>query len=351
MSAFKIGNYRKIGFLVVLGTMTVSNAFACAVPVFRYALERWPSDTYTITQFRSGPLPPAEQAIADAWQAAATNFTANITLTDRNVSGNTHFPLPWLTVDFPDEKAMPLAAWRGPFTADATRSLLDSPVRRELIRRIIQGDSVVWLLLDGDASAARLLDSELAKLQKEVTVPEVDPDDPRTEGNRDLKIVFSVLPISHADPSEKLFVEMLLHTDPALTNVIGPVAFPIFGRGRLLMGLTGKDLTAATIGQVSHYLCGNCSCEIKQENPGVDLLLAVNWDEAIQKLVIQDPPLPPLIGLGTLAVPKPTTVLPSGHAPGAVEHRSLRRNLILVFAFVAGIVALGTLLFQRWKRP
>src|SRR5262245_65804907 len=54
---------------VILGGLLLLNpspARACNVPVFRYALERWPADTYEVIVFHRGPLMPADKALTDA---------------------------------------------------------------------------------------------------------------------------------------------------------------------------------------------------------------------------------------------------------------------------------------------
>jgi hypothetical protein len=329
--------------LVWCAAMTAVSVFACNVPVFRYALERWPADNFGVTIFRQGALPAAEQAVADAMKEASEKYAANFMLRIVDVTGPTNFPLPAMTVDFPFNRGTEMIAWRGPFTADTGRLLLDSPVRRELARRIVKGDSVVWLLLDGDEPTKKLLDTELRRLEKETTVPEVDPNDPRTMGNTELKIAFSVLPISRNDPAEKLFVAMLRNAAPSLTNFTGPIAFPIFGRGRALAALAGEELSAESIAGATEYLCGACSCEIKAQNPGMDLLLAVNWEDAIEERTIQDPPLPPLVSLSTLAAsaqPPPVVVADGG----------LRRNLLLALGVLLCMVIIGTVVFLQRQR-
>jgi hypothetical protein len=262
------------------------------------------------------------------------------------VPAPTNFPLPSLTVNFPFGRGTEAVAWRGPFTADVGRLLLDSPVRRELARRLVKGDAVVWLLLDGDAATRKMLDTELRKLEEEITVPEVDPNDPRTMGNTQLKIAFSVLPLSRTDPAEKLLVAMLLNAAPSLTNKPGPVLFPVFGRGRILAALAGEELNAENIVAATEYLCGACSCEIKAQNPGMDMLLAVNWEDAIEERTIQDPPLPPLVSLSSLAA----SAKPAATPPSAAGDSGLRRNLIFVLAIVLGVALLGTITFLRRQR-
>jgi len=42
-------------------------------------------------------------------------------------------------------------------------------------------------------------------------------------------------------------------------------------------------LNEGFIEDVTHFLLGSCSCEVKAQNPGWDLLLNVDWDEALKK--------------------------------------------------------------------
>src|SRR5947207_1747684 len=56
--------------------------YACNVPVFRYALERWPAANYEVVLFHRGPLNPAEQA-ARALLEQAAQRTANLALSRR----------------------------------------------------------------------------------------------------------------------------------------------------------------------------------------------------------------------------------------------------------------------------
>jgi hypothetical protein len=55
----------------------------------------------------------------------------------------------------------------------------------------------------------------------------------------------------------------------------------VFGRGRSLQALRAADVDDDTVAEVCRFLCGACSCQVKELNPGFDLLLAVNWDERL----------------------------------------------------------------------
>ena len=56
------------------------------------------------------------------------------------------------------------------------------------------------------------------------------------------------------------------------------IVFAFFGRGRVLTALHGKDLKAKELEEVAKFLCGACSCQVKELNPGIDLLFAVKWE-------------------------------------------------------------------------
>ena len=59
------------------------------------------------------------------------------------------------------------------------------------------------------------------------------------------------------------------------------MAFPVLGRGRVLYALVGKGISEDTIAMASSFVVGPCSCQVKNLNPGFDLLLSVNWDEQL----------------------------------------------------------------------
>src|SRR5439155_17865119 len=93
-----------------------------------------------------------------------------------------------------------------------------------------------------------------------------------------LRISFQVVTVSRNAPAERAFVQTLLHLDPELEKVRGPIVFPVIGRGRALVGLHGTKLTAHHLEDWAAFLCGACSCQAKEENPGTDLLLSANWE-------------------------------------------------------------------------
>jgi hypothetical protein len=52
----------------------------------------------------------------------------------------------------------------------------------------------------------------------------------------------------------------------------------VFGRGRALCSLYGNDLKGpAELRRSLDFLCRACSCQAKELNPGIDLMIAGDW--------------------------------------------------------------------------
>jgi len=246
-------------------------------------------------------------------------------------------------------------AAKGPLTAAFAQQLVDSPVRREMRQRILRGDSIVWLLLESgdkqqDDKVASLLQAESKRLAGLIELPPVDPSDPRTEVNVTLKIAFSLVRVSRRDPAERLLVSQLVNLNPRLAEAKGPLVFPVFGRGRALCGLAGVELTADNVEEIAIFLTGACSCEVKAMNPGVDLLLAADWDALVEGRMVQEPAMPPLVSLSQLAAQALTTN--SQTAASTSQAKTLLRNLIVAIGLCVVAVMVGTVLLRnRGRKP
>ena len=107
-------------------------------------------------------------------------------------------------------------------------------------------------------------------------------------------------------------METLLSTEPDLRGRDEPMAFPVFGRGRVLYALVGAGVNAENVRHTLDFLVGGCSCTIKRQNPGVDLLLTADWGPVV--------PAPPeeSAGLSAAAEIVPLTPLPRKPARPAV---------------------------------
>src|SRR5262245_41263890 len=158
-----------------------------------------------------------------------------------------------------------IVAWSGPLTAEAASKLADSPARREVAKRLLEGESAVWLMHESgdrakDDAAAATLEAEFKKLMENLKLPAHAPDDPPLLSDVPMRISFSLLRVPRNDPAETSLITMLQNSE---TGLEGPVVYPIFGRGRALWAMAGKGLTPDNITEAAMFLIGACSCEAK----------------------------------------------------------------------------------------
>lgn len=271
--------------------------FACHVPVFRYALERWPADSYRVTVIHRGRGDEQARGLRRRWEDDFRRRALNARLRtidlDQALSEDDaalwaeqkNPPLPWLVVQYPESLRNDAALWSGPFTDANMDQVPASPARSEVARRLCTGETAVWLLLESgdaakDAAAAGLLQRESERLAKTLKLPALsaEPED-GLWSSLPLTVSFSLLELSRSEPAENFLVNSLLHAEEDSSNE--PVVFPIYGRGRALPALAGTGITAESIEEQARFLVGACSCELKDLNPGFDLLLAADWDELV----------------------------------------------------------------------
>lgn len=355
-------------------------AQACNVPVFRFALERWRADAYRVTVLHQGPLSADEKQLLAQLEEQQDKALSNIAVRAIDVNdleeadkqlmaSREDVKLPLLVVQYPEALRIPAPIWKHPFTEPAVKTLVDSPLRKELLNRLLDGETAVWLLLESgdktkDDEAAKLLESEIAKLAKELKLPELtDLPDDELFAKTPLKLSFSMLRVPRSE-AESPLVQMLVRCESDLLERNDPMIFPVFGRGRALLPLIGAGITADNIKSSASFLVGACSCEVKELNPGFDVLLAADWDQLLstdgkplpivktRNLPDAPPELVPIPqGSGTSAAASETTptnapapaAKPGSAAPGGSAARSSAPSNTFVFTAVAIIGALVTL--------
>lgn len=272
------------GLILFLALLPSADARRCNIPVFRYALERWTAAPYDVVVFHRGPIDEDVRKALEVLRQAGANLEVDRVNVAEPVPEKRQQLLekskrtpPCIVAVYPGTS---LIAWSSALSVDAAKSLADSPARREIARRLLSGDSAVWVLIDSgdkskDDAAATLLEGELRKLEKSLKLPSHAAGDPPLLSEIPLRIAFSTLRLARGNPDEAALLTMLLNSD---TDLNGPVAFPIFGRGRALWAMAGAGLNPEIIGQAGKFVIGACSCEAKEENPGLDLLVAADWE-------------------------------------------------------------------------
>jgi hypothetical protein len=183
------------------------------------------------------------------------------------------------------------------------KALSGSPKRKQLAESLINGDSVVWIFVPSGDSAKDVQAKALIQKQLELSLQTVSKMPffiQQGSKQKRLTYGFPILTISRKDPEERFFLDMLLSSESDLREYKDePMVFPVFGRGRLLGCLFGEYITEEKIRGVIAYLAGYCSCEVKAQNPGVDLLISALWDRVVMGELYSDDsePLPELTGV------------------------------------------------------
>jgi hypothetical protein len=311
---------------------------ACEIPVFRYALERWAPDSYRVLIVHREPLTTEQEQLVEVLAKAATNpaSPANLEFERVNLSEKTENPVvmklqsqykkleaPLLVLRQPHVMPDAPAVWTAPLTQENINKLVDSPARQELVRRLTAGHSAVWVMLDTgkaeqDAAAAAVLEKELQRLAKDLKLPEksvLEADEYfRPDTKVELKLEFSLLRLKPGLPEEEAFRAILLASEPDLHDLKEPIAMPVFGRGRACFALVGKGIKGEEIEKNCQFVVGRCSCQVKHDNPGIDLLLASDWDKLVGSRPDVAKPLSELAGLGVLVVDVDVTSKKTGDA-------------------------------------
>lgn len=304
--------------ITLLG-LTVSLANACNIPVFRYALEKWASAPHEVVVLTKGQLTADQAKVVDYLRQVSSgeNNIANlrVQLVDLNDPGldekqKTLYgnadpkSLPQILAKFPTITRVPTPYWQAPLSLENAKTLVESPVRQKVAREIMKGASAVWLLLESgnaaaDEKAAQMLTTQLKELEKKLKLP-VLTDNPEDQLNSDvaLQLQFKLVRVSRTDPKESAFVQMLLHTEKDLLDFEGePMVFPMFGQGRCLPACIGQGITAENVANDATYLTGPCTCQVKEQNPGFDLLVRAPWESVIANAFVKEKELPPLTGI------------------------------------------------------
>ena len=301
---------KPLRIFLILAVLSVI-AYACEIPVFRYALERWKADPYRLKLVipESG-LTDQQKALVDNVKAETWKGGGSANLIVETVLGAKAS----FTLNYPEKSGILRPVREGELID--LEGMLESPARKKVQELILKGKSIVWLVVaSGDAEKDKKFISALdervssalkkvklsdaiirkpdAQTQKKLTKAEIEN---ILQSEIPLELSFAIVKLDRLDEKERFFIDMLMRQSPELIDHAGPAAFPVFGRGRVLEGLT--DLEGESLETLTLYLSKNCSCTVKDENPGIDLLMNVPWQDYTANSTLQyRDVLPPISGV------------------------------------------------------
>ncbi|MEI7458418.1 MAG: hypothetical protein WCK15_03365 [Pirellula sp.] len=311
--------------------LSATMAFACNVPVFRYALERWKPDLCEVIVFHDGKLSDLQEQQLQKLEKAASDKggSANAEVRRSHVGHDTDRKRKDLWATFQDQPDVTLPYvvirtslgnvevvnhWHGSLETASTANLFQSPIRRELSKRLLAGDSVVWLMLQSKDSAKndstrQLLTKELDRLSKKLELPDgIGLPGSELYAEVPLFLKFTILEIDPTDVQEQVLFKLMSGFEPDSQDE--PLLAPVFGRGRALEVIPAKQVDAGLIEDLTMFLCGACSCQVKERNPGFDLLLSTNWNQELYGADGEAPP--PVTTLERTPATQPLLTIPPG---------------------------------------
>jgi hypothetical protein len=288
---------------------------ACDTPVYRYAMYRWLPAPYELYCFYDGQPDADSQKVAAAVDRLATREAApaNLVVFSVNVQNDKELAgllpdireawnrqasqqTPWYLVSSPRG----VHIFGGTLTADDLQGLVDSPLRGSICQLMEQGKAGVYVLVTSDDQAANeRAEQEIRGVIDDVAAGKIPlytmPGDAADErgssaaaGARPAqKVEFGLVKVARGDASEKWVLDCLLALDSDLPRSTEPLAFLVYGRGRALFSSLGKGIQRANLTQDVEFITGACSCIVKDENPGVDLLMSYNWNSVAEALAQQ----------------------------------------------------------------
>jgi hypothetical protein len=291
---------------VILGcALLAPAAWACSLPVFRYALERWPE-----TPFRLAVLQGAETARPAQVPGPKLHPIESNSL-EFETHGIERLPegiitqqwredlrpelLPLGLLLTPEEYGgEPRCLWRGCFDSQGLadlRAQFHSPLLLEVCRALAAGESAVWIVAQGGEEQENRrvyaeLEATLASVSKELKLPhEADFSDAayRHEPSPGvpLRLSFRILAANLRDPRNAVLRRTLAALDPRAQPDTELIVIPVYGRCRALALLRGEELRSEVFRAVAEFLIGPCACQVKALHPGFDLLAPFPWDEVL----------------------------------------------------------------------
>jgi hypothetical protein len=271
-------------FFFLFSALLHSETCACTIPVFRYALDRWETDRFQLVL----PAITSQNAeLTDLLRPLRANGKANLDISTSKDSTLGQ-------AELHDSKSPETILWSAPLDKAALGALLESPSRKQIAERILAGESVVWVIVDDGKAESQpeieRIEKRLKFLEQVAALPIQDPNDPDSQlgPGPALMLKFTTLRLRADDPAEKVLIRMLAGPKGRI-DASQSFAAAVFGRGRVLGSWNLAQLDDAALEETSMFLVGRCSCRMKNENPGWDILMNVDWPKALEDAKAKKP--------------------------------------------------------------
>ena len=156
--------------------------------------------------------------------------------------------------------------------------LATSPLREKIAVELLEGKLCVLLFLkSGDET------KDNNRLQILKSTLKFSP----------FKDIITIMESDRNNREEAQFTSLLLNVEDDLKNIREPMLFGIFGKLKALEPLLAGGISEENINLMIDYLKAECSCLIKDDLPGKDILFSGNWENPkpalLNKLIDENP--------------------------------------------------------------
>jgi hypothetical protein len=259
-------NQKYVKILVLAGILSL----ACTTRVSEWVLVNALPNQYTLVYFHKGQLTEAQKKqnteVTESIKNANIQFR---TATREDVSD------PWYGLYYENRL---FSKYEDPA---AIRNLTSSPLRRKVAAELMAGKLCVMVYLKTDNKEKD--DKGIGILKKALTAS------PFGE-------IIEIAEISRNSIEEAHFVSLLLNVEDDLKKIQEPMLFGVFGRFKALEPLLGNGISGENINLLIDYLTAECSCLIKDDLPGTDILFTDKWDNPQPALLNKIIDANPLLG-------------------------------------------------------
>ncbi len=248
----------KILFLKIFLATGIASLM-CTTKVSEWVLLNAPPVEYSLVYYHSTPV--SEAAGRQNKLLADKISPANIRFSDQEKAGA---PEPYYALYYGDRL---FSTYK---SSSEMAGLVTSPLRTKIHSEIMSGKLCVMLYLttgnkETDEKGLKEIESALS----------VSP----------FRDIITLVPLNRNSPEEGQFVNMLLNVESDLKTINSPMLFGIFGRFKALEPLVGNGITADNVSLMIRFLTADCSCLIKDNLPGTDILFTNKWENPAPALV------------------------------------------------------------------
>ena len=296
---------------VVAMNLTAAIAVACDTPVYRYAMYKWQPRPYELYYFHNGPKEAdAAKSFHDEIEDQANDqerpaniFLATIDLSEdkaldklpRDVqkrwTEREDQSTPQYLLVSPDGAEV----YFGDLTLDDFTAMTMSAACASAAQQLASGKTGLLMLLTcEDEAANQRAEGEVKKLLKSIADGEVSlyisptQNAPGILNKKEVekpKHEVGYVKVAANDPKEKWLVRMLMSIEDDLYDFTKePMVFGVYGRVRALPPYIGKGIVSESLLDCVDFMTGACSCTVRDQNPGVDLMLRYDWETAAAQL-------------------------------------------------------------------